>query len=558
MCAILVIRPVTPRMLCGLCDSFGFCSGADRAGIGLDTFFKMGGRLGHNTVIPCAILGLSFIADAGSGMALVIVVIGPVTPLVVFQSGLRFNFHITAISTGEMDLTRCQMGSPIDHYAVIKIVAFCLRFIATAGTDVGSLIILPPITPAVYVLQLGYRLSLGMSAFGAGVGSDTLCLLSRRGCNHAVIPVVDICTNAIANRAGFLVGSIAIGCPDAPLMIFDLSCSSAISLTNAGVGISGCVCAIVSPVGPVMTKAFHILSFCCAAVSTGVGHDTAVRAGRRLALFTLVPTVVFCFALAACTAVGVGSFVLVRLPVTKFTSMISDRFRCVEIGGQQSGAVGHDLAVFPLPFRQAHNGHVSFALRIGELSKLKCCAIIIIGPAANKQSRPIFVKADLPVLIIQNAGALMIAVEAVLHHEMFFTVGPQISAIGDPIVGYPGCTNAFGFDIDVVFLCIIYKVFLKGGSATPHARGHHLELHSTFINDGDRAVVGNVYLSKVRSRIKLLVRCIRQRFVDPEVVIFCDFLVKILVFKIIQHAVSVCIRRLNAIGNTVSVGIDHE
>ena len=151
---LLVDHPFTPGVVCQNRNILGIAVTADRAGIGLHTLFRMCGLLGNVTVSIGTILGFGFITDAGSGVGAVLVV-RPIAPLVVGELGLGIDLYIAAIGAGKVNFARCQVGCPVDHSSIIKVVLFGLCFLATAGTDVGVCIVLFPITPAVLMLLLG-------------------------------------------------------------------------------------------------------------------------------------------------------------------------------------------------------------------------------------------------------------------------------------------------------------------------------------------------------------------------------------------------------------------
>ena len=110
------------------------------------------------------------------------------------------------------------MGWPINHNAVVEVVIFGLCFVAAAPTDMGGLIVLTPITPAMHMLKLVDRLGLGMTAIGTGVGLDALFLLSGLCRDYTFIPAVCSSACARANRTGLLVIGITIWCPFAPIV----------------------------------------------------------------------------------------------------------------------------------------------------------------------------------------------------------------------------------------------------------------------------------------------------------------------------------------------------
>ena len=475
-----------------------------------------------------------------------------------FQSRLGTNLYITAIGTGVVDLARCQVGRPVDHNAVVEIMACCLCFVAAAGTDMGVFVVLSPVTPAMYVLQFIYRLSLGMTAIGAGVGLNALFLLGGLCRDYTLVPAVCSSACAATNRTGLLVIGIAVRCPVAPTVGFALRGNTAVSITCMGVRVGGCICTVVFPVAPIVAQCFDGFGLGCATVKTGKCLNAILGASGSRGFFAVIPTVSNGFSLAAFgigASASVGIAVCVVYPITKIADvrrLTVNSFGSIQVCRQHSRTVLHDIAVFPHILGQTHHRHLAIAI----LNELQSAAVREIRPGTHKINGAIAGKVNLPVLVIHDAGILIVAVPSLLHHQVAFTVIAEHTAVCNPIVGNPHSAHTVGF-LDSVPLLVVLKHFLVKRLAAPDTGFHQLELHGTFVDNGNGSVSGDRHFNEVGCCIDFLVLCTGQSVIDPEIVIVCaDFLIGILVFHVIQHAVFVQIYGFNAIGDAVFIFVN--
>ena len=170
--AIVVVRPVAPLVISGLCNRFRLGAGANRAGIGLNTFLVMGGLFGHNTGVPRTISRLGFIAAAGTTVSLSVVIRCPIGPAMhVLQLVDRLGFGMTALGTGVGSNTFGILGGLCRDYTLVP--AVCSS--ACAATNGTGLLVIGitvrcPVTPTVG-FALGGNTAVTLTGMGMGVCS---------------------------------------------------------------------------------------------------------------------------------------------------------------------------------------------------------------------------------------------------------------------------------------------------------------------------------------------------------------------------------------------------
>ena len=244
----LVFYPLAPLVLCEHRDILFLGSLANGADIEHRAELRVCRRYVYNTVTPFTILGLDFVAGAGSRVRTVLIGV-PIRPFVIRSLRNFFRVRISAIGTGEGLNARRHMRSRLGNDTIIKIMRCGLAFVTDTIADMGIRFVLLidfPIAPSVFLGQL-----------------------------------------AFADITGRLMVRAVNGRRVAPFVSFDLLRYTAISLTVADVR----VIVKVLPFSPVVIKGGNIFCLCSITIGASEGLYARFGAGGSLGFYTVVPSV---------------------------------------------------------------------------------------------------------------------------------------------------------------------------------------------------------------------------------------------------------------------------
>ena len=214
------------------------------AGIGHNTGGIAGRRYSFNTVVPVVFFLLIAMANRAGQSVGVIVIKRPLAPVVSVKFLFNATISLTVANMGVYAIVspltpvvtktftnnvRCRDFSCSGFVAIVTLTSTTV--VVSYVTILGTGRILGRNEGQV-MIELGDRLTLGVSAIATGVRPQTFLEFGRLLGNNAIAPVMRSGSCAFTFGAGLLVCIIINGCPAAPAVAFGFGCYTAISLTG--------------------------------------------------------------------------------------------------------------------------------------------------------------------------------------------------------------------------------------------------------------------------------------------------------------------------------------